>query len=293
MLKTIIRKKLYHLKDSDKKCGGHIDPQIEKVWAELHSSIDQSQDLRKQLKNYFLNKLHNGKRVPKDNHDHKKVAKDFSLPVASSSGYIVRKKNWKGEYVYYCRPLSNDFSQTVLHRNEDGVLPEGTQDERLANAYRKNNIFFGFKNFQQIQKKLKPINEEIAIDANLYYTAQIPEDFKDYFEKVENKRTDADRPRFKFHLKEKKRMEFGKFKEFILKYQFRNLQDLSAHLRNEWVQDKISDPESLREGIESVKKMGKKPKKLLPTLKDMQKLFDESQENQILAYSAKAKFTLK
>ena len=293
IVKNSNKESLYLLKDNDKKCGGYLNPQIEKSWAELHSSIDHSEDLRKQLKDYFLNKWDNGKRVPKDDHDHKKVAKDFSLPVSSSSGYLVRKKNWKGEYVYYCRPLSNDFSQTVLHRNEDGVLPEKNPDERLANAYRRTNIFFGFKNFSQFQKILSPVDGEIAIDANLYYPAQTPEDFKDYFVKVENRRTDADRPRFKFYLSESDRMNFVEFKEFVRKYPFRNLQDLSAPLRKEWIEDKTSNLEDLLKNIKSVESMGKQPKKLLPTLKNMQKLFEESQENKTLDYSARAKFTLK
>ena len=189
--------------------------------------------------------------------------------------------------------MSNDFSQTVLHRNEDGVLPGKNPDERLANAYRRTNIFFGFKNFSQFQKILSPVDGEIAIDANLYYAAQTPEDFKDYFVKVENRRTDADRPRFKFYLSESDRMNFVEFKEFVRKYPFRNLQDLSAPLRKEWIEDKTSNLEDLLKNIKSVESMGKQPKKLLPALKNMQKLFEESQENQILAYSAKAKFTLK
>ena len=100
IVKNSNKESLYLLKDNDNTCGGYLNPQIEKSWAELHSSIDHSEDLRKQLKDYFLNKWDNGKRVPKDDHDHKKVAKDFSLPVSSSSGYLVRKKTTGKESMF-------------------------------------------------------------------------------------------------------------------------------------------------------------------------------------------------
>ena len=87
-------------------------------------------------------------------------------------------------------------------------------------------------------------------------------------------------------------MDFTTFKEFILKYPFRNLQDLSTNLKREWVEDKISDPDSLEKSIAEVEKMKSKPKYLLPALKEIEKLFKESKTNQILSYSAKGKFTL-
>ena len=281
--------KINSLKEREKKCAGFTNPQIEMAWSHLRSSIDDKENLQPQLKKYFLYKKDDRERL-KHNHKHKKVAKDFSLPISCSSGYLIRKRNWQGEPVYYCRPCSNDFSQTVLHKNEDGTLNE--KDERLVNVYRQNSLFFWFKDFNQLQKKLKPINEKLAIDANLYYPAQKPEDFKDYLVKVENRRTDADRPKFKFYLKEDNRMGFTIFKKFILKYKFRNLQDLKSNLRKEWIEEKIFCPKSLEEHIGKVTDMRTKPNKLLPTLKEMRDLFEKSQKNKILAYSAKEKFTL-
>ena len=278
-------------KESEKKCAGFINPQIEMAWSDLQSSIDDKENLQPQLKKYFLCKQ-DDRELLKHNHEHKKVAKDFSLPISCSSGYLIRKKNWQGETVYYCRPCSNDFSQTVLHKNEDGTLNE--KDERLANVYRQNSLFFWFKNFNQLKEKLEPIDKELAIDANLYYPAQKPEDFKDYLVKVENRRTDAERPKFIFYLKEDKRMDFTTFKEFVLKYKFRNLQDLKGDLRKKWIEGKFycESCESLKKSIKEVKSMKKKPNKLLPTLEEMRDLFEESQKNKILAYSAKGKFTL-
>ena len=288
----IVKEKLYYLKDNDKKCLKLVNPQIEKDWADLYSSIDESQDLRTQLKDYFLYKEDNENRVLKHDHKHKRVTKEFSLPISCQKGFLIRKKNWKGEDIYYCRPASNDFSQTLLHKDRDGVIPDGNKDERLVNAYRQKNIFYSSNDFCELKKSLYPIDPNLAIDPNKYYEAQIPPEFSAYLCRVENRRTDADRPKFKFYLNEKNRMDFIEFKKFILKYRFRNLQDLKAKLRKEWVEDRISDPESLQNAIEEVEKMTKKPEKLLPTLKEIERLFEESKTNQILAYSAKEKFTL-
>ena len=283
---------LYNRKADNEKCGGFLNPQIEKAWNDLYSSIDDSQDLRKQLKDYFLNKEDNGKRVLKHDHKHKRVAKEFSLPISCQKGFLIRKKNWKGEDVYYCRPGSNDFSQTLLHKDQHGVIPDSDKDERLVNAYRQKNIFNSSGNFTKLKKELRPLDADLGIDPNKYYEAQIPPGFGNYFCKVENRRTDAKRPRFRFYLNEEKRMDFTTFKEFILKYPFRNLQDLSTNLKREWVEDKISDPDSLEKSIAEVEKMKSKPKYLLPALKEIEKLFKESKTNQILSYSAKGKFTL-
>ena len=281
----------YKLKDNNKKCGGFVDPQIEKNWADLHSSIDGSQDLRTQLKDHFLNKADNGQRVPKHTHEHKKTTKEFSLPISCQKGLLIRKKNWKGEDVYYCRPVSNDFSQTLLHKDQLGVIPDTNKDERLVSAYRQKNIFYSSDSLNKLKKELRPVDAELAIDPNKYYEAQIPQEFSDYICRVENQRTDAERPRFRFHLNPENRMDFTTFKRFVRTYPFRNLQDLSSGLKKEWV-EKILDTDSLDNSIEKVDGMDKKPKKLLPTLKEIKTLFEESQTNQILAYSAKGKFTL-
>ena len=284
---------LYRLSDNNKKCARLINPQIENAWNDLAQSIDDSQNLREQLKDYFLNKENSGQRVPKHTHEHKRVAKEFSLPISCQKGLLIRKKNWKGEEVYYCRPVSNDFSQTLLHKGQDGVIPDSDKDERLVNCYRQKNIFYSSDNFAKLKKELRPVDATSAIDPNKYYEAQIPQEFIGYLCKVENQRTDSERPRFRFYLKGDKKMDFPTFKKFILKYPFRNLQDLRASLRKEWVINKISDVDSLKNGIEEVERMDKKPKKLLPALKEMKTLYEESQQNQILAYSAKGKFTLK
>ena len=175
---------IYSLKSNDIKTGGFINPQIENAWSKLKSEIDVSKDIHKQLKEYFLYEKENGKDILKNSHGHQKVRKNFSLPISKSIGFLIRKQNWKGEYVYYCRPASSDFSQTVLHKDEDGA-PIGA-DERLSNAYRKHNIFYG--NFKELKKELTPIDKSLAIDPNLYYPAEIPKDFESFIVKAENRR---------------------------------------------------------------------------------------------------------
>ena len=283
---------LYNLKADNEKCGRFINPQIEKAWNDLHSSIDNSQDLRKQLKDYFLNKDDNGQRVLKHDHKHKRVAKEFSLPISCQKGFLIRKKNWKGKDVYYCRPGSNDFSQTLLHKDQHGVIPDKDKDERLVNAYRQKNMFYCSSNFTKLKKELRPLDANLGVDPNKYYEAQIPPEFSKYICKVENRRIDAGRPRYRFYLKEKERMDFTTFKKFILKYPFRNLQDLRKNLKLEWVEGRIYDPDSLEKSIAKVEKMKPKPELLLPALKEIEKLFKESKKNKILSYSAKGKFTL-
>ena len=295
IVKAKNKETIYSPNPNDIKTGGFSNPQIEEVWAKVKSKIDESKNIHKQLKEYFLYEKENGKDILKNNHGHQKVRKDFSLPISKSTGFLIRKQNWRGEYVYYCRPASNDFTKTVLHKNEDGVSID--KDERLSNAYRKHNIFFCFENFKELKKGLSPIDKALAIDPNVYYPAEIPQGFEDFIVKAQNKRTDGARPRFKFFLNTQKRMGFDDFRSFILRYPFRKLQDLNAGLKKECFGTKekaggVSNPQKLEACIKRIEKMKEKPKNLLPTLQIYKKYWESSQIADRLEYQAQGTFSI-
>ena len=282
------KEKIYSLKPNDLKAGGFINPQIENAWNDVRSKVDESKDIYKQLREYFLYK--NNKK-----HGHQRLRKDFSLPIAKSKGFLIRKKSWKGEYVYYCRPASSDFSQTVLHRDKDDIFTG--KDERLSNVYRRHNIFFCFESFKDLKEKLCSVDKNLAIDANLYYEAQIPKEFKSFIIKVENRRTDTARPRFRFFLNTKKRMGFESFRKFILRYPFRTLQDLRSDLRKKYFgteekADKINCLRDLKASIKKIEKMKEKPNNLLSALQLYREYWESSRKSNKLEYQAKGSFTI-
>lgn len=267
--------------DNKFKCAGLTNPQLKYAWEDLEKNIDKTKDLYSQIKNYFLKQTNSS-------FNHTKSRKTFSLPVKTKKGFLIKKKNWNGGSVFYVRPASNDFSQTVLHKNKD---------ERLSNIYRKNNIFYIANNATQLKSHLKPICSESAIDSNKHYEAVIPNKFSEYIIKIENRRTDRGRPQFKFYFLENKKMNFEKFKEFICDYPFRKLQNLKAKYRREYIDKNLIDHEELNKLINEIeneiKNKKTERKALLSVLKEFQKLWETSQTEKILEYQAKAKFTLK
>ena len=291
-------KKIYQPSPNKLQCAGLVNPQLESAWSEFESIIDNEDDLKKQAEGYFLYKKDDGKtkRTLKHDHKHKKKRKVFSLPISCQKGYLIRKKNWQGKDIYYCRPAGNAFSQTVLHKDPDGTLPEKgkSKDERLSNIYRKRNIFDVDAN----EKNLQAISTDLALDSNLYYDAKTPKDYRDYIINVKNKRTDETRPQFQFLLNTDNRMDFATFRGFICAYPFRALQDLKASIKKEYFESEnnskfIVNEAKLQESIKEVEAMDKKPEELLPALKTFDSLWCQSQTEDKLEYQAKASFTLK
>ena len=148
-------------KEDKFKCAGCMNPQLKYAWENLKNKIkintkDPDEPDMQIIKEYFLKNKQN-------KHPHQKVRKDFSLPISSQKGFLIKKKNWQGQNIFYFRPASNDFSLTVLHKDIEGNLPE-KKDERLSNIYRKHNIFYIEKS-TQLKKQLQPICDDLAIDS--------------------------------------------------------------------------------------------------------------------------------
>ncbi len=277
------------------KYAGFINPQLEYEWKNLENSINENntgKTIYEKVENHFLHKKEKdtGEFVKKHDHEHQKVRKVFSLPIRSQKGFLIKKKNWKNEDVFYCRPASNDFSQTVLHKNPSGNIPDTNKDERLSNIYRKSNIFY-IADITKLEKQLESIDSDLAIDPNKYYNAEISEKFKDYMNKIKNKRTEESRSQFRFYLTSKNKMDFETFKEFISSYPFRTLQDLKAKYREQYI-DSLQNEEDIEEKINEIEQMENKPKNLLPTLKQFHQFWRGSQKEEMLEYSAKHNFTL-
>jgi len=273
------------------KCAGFVNPQIKNAWGKLENTLDENEDIYNQVKNYFLKEKD---KKPEEKIGHQKSRKVFSLPMSTQKGFLIRKKSWMGKDVFYCRPASNDFSKTVLHKDNDGGLPDKGRDERLSMSYRKKNIFYIADNPTKMGKELKPISNDLAIDPNEYYEAKIPEKFRPCIIRIENKRTDAKRPHFKFFLNPNEKMDFACFIEFILHFPFRKLQDLNAKIKIEYFMsdEKFKNENQLKRCINEIEGMKKKPEKLLPVLKEFQKLWVSSRENNVLKYQAERKFTI-
>ena len=284
-------------KQEDKKfkCAGFINPQLEYEWKNLENNLNKDntdKTIYERVENYFLYKeeKRSGRPVKKHKHQHQKVRKVFSLPISGQKGFLIKKKNWENKDVFYCRPASNDFSQTVLHKDQYGRI--SNKDERLSNIYRKSNIFYIADNITKLEKQLKSIDSNLAIDPNKYYTAEVPIGFENYIRGIKNKRTDESRPQFRFYLASEK-MGFEKFKEFISFYPFRKLQDLKSEDRQKHIK-LLEDEEGLKTKINEIEAMKKndRPKNLLPTLNLLHQFWKNSQEKEILEYSAKHPFTL-
>ena len=262
---------LYRLKEKDLKCAGFLNPQLKYAWDHLKMYIGESaNDLEKRIKDYFCQKKNREKTILKH---HLKTRKNFSLPIAAQKGFLIKKKNWKRKDIYYCRPASNDFSQTVGHKNGD---------DRLSRIYRKNNIFLADK-LNELEKKLQPINCNSAVDPNKWHPVSVPKDLKQYVNKFEIKRTDEKRPHCKFHLSNK--MPFEIFKKFISNYPFRGLNSK----RKEAV-EKCRNPEEMQNKIQALEKIKEEAKKqeksfeeqnFLMCLKEYSKLWEQSQSQKI------------
>ena len=268
------------------KCAGFVNPQLKYKWEMLEKTInkgDTNAELSGIVRKFFLKN---------NKHEHQKARTVFSLPVSSQRAFLIKRRNWQDQSVFYCRPASNDFSQTVLHT--DGNRQLHTQkDERLSNIYRKNNIFYVAKDMNKLEKQMQSVSVGLSIDPNKYYEAEIPVDFQEYIQKIENKRTDESRPLFRFSLCSKK-MPFEKFIAFIKQYPFRRLQDLKADYRKEYI-DELDNSKKLKDFIEQIKSMDKnrRPKNVLPTLTEFNQFWRDSQNKEIIEYSAKYRFTLK
>ena len=277
-------------KDDNFKCAGLINPHLKNSWENLKNQINPGNDILPQIKKYFLHKkkkTENRKKL-----DHQKTRKIFSLPIKTQKGFLIKKKNWQNQNVFYFRPASNDFSQTILHRSKERELLK-SEDKRLSNIYRKNNIVYIDDSVNKLKKLMKPISSDsnLVIDPNKYYPAKIlEEDLKDYIKSIKNKRTDENRPKFRFELTSKK-MTFEIFKKFIKKYPFRKLQDLKKEYRENGVY-KLQNKKQLMQKIKKLRKIKLKPTDLLQTLEEMNKLWEESQTKNILEYQAKSEFTV-
>ena len=266
--------KLNEQKPNKFKRADLTNPHLKSAWKNFNEQFKSKNDLtQNDIKQYFLNQ--------KNHYAHQKVRKKFSLPIKTSKGFLIKKKNWQGNAVFYCRPASNKFSQTVLHINKNKE-----EDERLSNIYRQKNIFYIDDNPKNLKTILRPIDITSAIDPNKYYPAKIPNEFKDYIKEIKNKRTDRIRPQYRFQLKENKKMTFSIFKKFILKYPFRSLQDLEAKLKKELFNN-LTDEDSL-EGL----KQTNKNTRFLAVLNQIQDYWNKSQNNLLLEYQAKGKFTI-
>ena len=166
-------------KDDNFKCKGLINPQLRYAWKDLENYINKNidEDIIETVKRYFLSNRKSQKQIT----IHQKTRKVFSLPIKSEKGFLINKKNWTGKDVFYFRPASNDFSQSVLCIKD--------MSERLSNVYRRNNIVL-FDSVEKLKKILKPIpaQKELVIDPNKFYEAEIPDEFKEYIHKIENQR---------------------------------------------------------------------------------------------------------
>ena len=286
VIKVVKNKNQFNMPKEDKfKCARVKNPHLKSAWDALNEKIDPSEDILLQVKEYFL-KNRDKKR---HDHSHQKTRKVFSLPVGSQRGFLIKKKSWQNQIVFYFRPASNDFSQTILPKDENGQLLK-KEDKRLSNIYRKSNIVYIANNIKQLKKLMKSVYPDLAIDPNKWYPAEIPEAFKKYINKIENRRTDEERPQFRFELSSEK-MTFEAFKEFINEYPFRKLQDLKAEYRKKHIMN-LKSEEQLKKKIEEVQKQDPQPQNLLSTLKAFDQLWEKSQATNVLTYQARAQFTL-
>lgn len=283
-------------KDDNFKCKGLINPQLRYAWKDLENYINKNidKDINERVKHYFLSNKESQNQITV----HQKTRKVFSLPIKSEKGFLINKKNWIGKDIFYFRPASNDFSQSVLCTED--------MSERLSNIYRRNNVVL-FDSVEKLKKLLRPIpvQKELVIDPNKFYEAKIPEEFKAYIYKIENQRTDSTRPKFKFYFKNSPKMNFQIFKSFIEAYPFRKLQDLNSQNKTAYLKlDDLQEIENLNNKIESFHEKIQKDKEnkskknqvykeVIQVLNIMNDYWIQSQNTSLLEYQAKHKFTLK
>ena len=278
------------------KCKGFINPQLKYAWGNLENYTNKNvdEDINERVKHYFLSNKESQNQIT----IHQKTRKVFSLPIKSEKGFLINKKNWIGKDVFYFRPASNDFSQSVLCTED--------MSERLSNIYRKNNIVL-FDSVEKLKKLLRPIpvQKELVIDPNKFYEAKVPEEFKAYIYKIENQRTDSTRSKFKFYFKNSSKMNFQIFKSFIEVYPFRKLQDLNSQNKKDYLKlDDLQEIEDLNKKIENFHEKIRKEKenkskknqvyqKVIQVLNIMNDYWTKSQNTRFLEYQAKHKFNLK
>jgi len=205
--KNVIDKdKLYSPSDEKFKCNQIINPHLRNEWKKI------KEFKKEQLEKYFLYK----KTGKKHKHPHQRKRKIFSLPITIKTGILIKKKNWKREDVFYFR-LQKQISKTIFHKDKSN---------RLSNVYRRNNMIilhtFNKLSFNDFQKLLQPIDKNNAIDPNEWHEISVPEEFKDYIEKIKIRRTEETKTLFKFSFKDKK-MSVKLLWEFCKKYPLRGI----------------------------------------------------------------------
>ena len=213
-------------KKNNFKMQGLFNPSLFYSWNKLNkdwiSSKDNLGDFDKFLKEYFKDKT--------SKHDHKKVRKNFSLPLSSSGQgwFLVKRKAWnkdKNPTIYQCL-------------SEENISKYGSHKETLKAIlyphFRQRNLFL----FPKSNKKSKHLKETLDTVNNIippdkYYKRDIPDDFKDMLEKIENKTSqDSKRAYFRFQFKHSPKLD-SDFIKIIKEFPTRIIYDLNKKLEKD------------------------------------------------------------